>query len=439
MAVTRSAPAAPTVAHTGLLRYGAPREASARTYARSLPTYARSLPIVPVRAQGLTIEAADGRRYLDCLSGAGTLALGHNHPVVLAAIRKILDSGAPLHVPDLATPVEEAFTAELLATLPPAFAAHARVRFCGPTAADALAGAYALVRTATGRDEVRTVRAADHAAPTAELCTARDGRPAPAGLLAEPVQDDGGVLPDAWLRRVRRATAEHALPLVADETRTGVGRTGTFWAVEHSGITPDVMVISQAIGGSLPLAVLVHHTDLDAPLPGGRGRTDPFRGNQLAMAAGAATLAHVREHRLADRAALLGAHLLDRLRELTDRHPHVGDVRGRGLMIGVECVVPPAGEPAPPAPAFAAAVQQECLRRGLVVGLGGGQASVVRLLPPLTLTDEQADAVLDRFADALDAAVAATGPPAPRARRREPAVRPGGGTGFRREEAGLSR
>ncbi|MFD5752704.1 aminotransferase class III-fold pyridoxal phosphate-dependent enzyme [Streptomyces sp. NPDC127033] len=424
MTVTESAPAAPTVAHAGILRSRPPREQSARTYARSLP-------IVPVRARGLTIEGADGRRYLDCLSGAGTLALGHNHPVVLEAIRKVLDSGAPLHVPDLATPVEDAFTTELFATLPAGFAAGARVRFCGPTAADAIGSALALVRTATGRDTVLTFGGTDHDAWAAGLFDAGDGPDAPAAMMLEPVQDEGGVIPapDPWLREMRRSTADRSIPLIADETRTGVGRTGAFWAVEHSGITPDVMVMSQAIGGSLPLAVIVHHAELDAPLPA--GPADPFRGNQLAMAAGAATLAYVRENRLAERAALLGARMLGGLRELTDRHPRVGAVRGRGLMIGVELVAPAAGDPAPPAPALASAVQRECLRRGLIVGLGGHRASVVRLLPPLTLTDEQADAVLDRFADALTAATR----PAPR----EAAVPRAGDAGLRRGEAGLRR
>ncbi|PRH77493.1 aspartate aminotransferase family protein, partial [Streptomyces solincola] len=124
MAVTES-PVAPTSAHEGILRRQSQRESAARTYARSLP-------IVPVRARGLTIEGADGRRYLDCLSGAGTLALGHNHPVVLEAIRKVIDSGAPLHVLDLATPVKDAFITELFATLPAGLADDARIQFCGP-------------------------------------------------------------------------------------------------------------------------------------------------------------------------------------------------------------------------------------------------------------------------------------------------------------------
>ncbi|WP_307790846.1 aminotransferase class III-fold pyridoxal phosphate-dependent enzyme [Streptomyces actuosus] len=469
----------------GIPRRQPVREAAARTYARSLP-------IVPVRARGLTIEGADGRRYLDCLSGAGTLALGHNHPVVLEAVRKVLDSGAPLHVLDVVTPVEDAFVTELSRTLPPDLARHARVQFCGPAGRDAVAAALRLVRAATGRpgilaftgarhgtaaDAGRTVPEADvtrlpypqdyrcpfgvggpHGAELAARWTESllddplSGLPEPAGLIVEAVQGPGGVVPapDPWLRRIRQITADRSLPLIADEIRTGVGRTGAFWAVQHSGVTPDVMVMSKAIGGSLPLSVVVHRDDLD-PGPSDEA-AGHVRGNQLAMAAGTATLAYVREHRLPERAAALGARMLSRLRGVAAEIPCVGEVRGRGLMIGLELVRPddaggargaaeagrtgendgadPTGSatragaaPAPPpaAPGLAAAVQRECLRRGLIVGVGGRHGGVVRLLPPLTITDEQATAVLDRLADALQAvartSVDGTGSAQPAGRR----------------------
>ncbi|KMS76062.1 2,4-diaminobutyrate 4-aminotransferase [Streptomyces viridochromogenes] len=514
--------------HEGILRRQSARESAARTYARALP-------IVPVRARGLTIEGADGRRYLDCLSGAGTLALGHNHPVVLEAIRKVLDSGAPLHVLDLATPVKDAFITELFRTLPPGLADHARVQFCGPAGTDAVEAAFKLVRAATGRTgilafsgayhgmtagaleasggafDVRVARLPfpqDYRCPFgvggergAELAARwtesvledpKSGVPHPAGMILEPVQGEGGVIPapDGWLRRMRQITADRSIPLIADEVQTGVGRTGAFWAVEHSGVTPDVMVLSKAIGGSLPLAVIVYRDELDAWQPGAHAGT--FRGNQLAMAAGTATLAYVRENRLAERAAELGSRMLRQLQLLAGEFACIGDVRGRGLMIGVEVVEPqaqsapaegrPAGlavsvgagselgalaalegrggvpgqdepgasaaldwpgdgtagglvgrapartagafsegvvpvgggataeaaqepdsPPRPAAPDLAAAVQRECLRRGLIVELGGRHSSVVRLLPPLTISDEQAEAVLDRLADAVDA------------------------------------
>lgn len=461
-------------AHEGILRRQSARESAARTYARALP-------IVPVRARGLTIEGADGRRYLDCLSGAGTLALGHNHPVVLEAIRKVLDSGAPLHVLDLATPVKDAFTTELFRTLPPEFAARARVQFCGPAGTDAVEAAFKLVRAATGRTgmlaftgayhgmtagaldasggatDVRVARlpypqdyrcpfgiGGDRGAELAARWTEsmlddpKSGVPQPAGMILEPVQGEGGVIPapDAWMRRMREITASRSIPLIADEVQTGVGRTGTFWAVEHSGITPDVMVLSKAIGGSLPLAVVVYRDDLDVWQPGAHAGT--FRGNQLAMAAGTATLAYVRENHLAARAGTLGARMLAQLRALADEFSCIGDVRGRGLMIGMELVDreaapnPAAGGSRPAAPELAAAVQRECLRRGLIVELGGRHASVVRLLPPLTISDEQATAVLDRLADAVGAV--ARGHQGRGEGRRRGGGGPGGGGGLDGED-----
>ncbi|MCZ4512448.1 diaminobutyrate--2-oxoglutarate transaminase family protein, partial [Streptomyces sp. ActVer] len=443
----------------GILRRQAARESAARTYARALP-------IVPVRARGLTIEGADGNRYLDCLSGAGTLALGHNHPVVLEAIRKVLDSGAPLQVLDLATPVKDAFTTELFRTLPPGLADHARVQFCGPAGTDAVEAALKLVRAATGRSGILAFAGAYHGMtagalaasggasdvrvarlpypqdyrcpfgvggePGAELAArwtesilddTKSGVPSPAGMILEPVQGEGGVIParDDWMRRMREITSARSIPLIADEIQTGVGRTGAFWAVEHSCITPDVMVLSKAIGGSLPLAVVVYREGLDMWEPGAHAGT--FRGNQLAMAAGAATLAYVRENGLAERAAALGTRMITQLQSLADDFGCVGDVRGRGLMIGVELVdpeKPPSspGGPPPAAPELAAAVQRECLRRGLIVELGGRNSSVVRLLPPLTISDEQASAVLNRLSDAVaEVAKAATGPAAESTRR----------------------
>ncbi|MFF4452906.1 diaminobutyrate--2-oxoglutarate transaminase family protein [Streptomyces goshikiensis] len=447
MALTEQAAAAATVptqdgrgsgaAAEGILRRQAQRESAARTYARSLP-------IVPVRARGLTIEGADGRRYLDCLSGAGTLALGHNHPVVLEAIRGVLDSGAPLHVLDLATPVKDAFTSELFANLPAGLAADARIQFCGPAGTDAVEAALKLVRTATGRSGLLAFTGAYHGM-TAGALDASGGAPEvrvtrlpyprdyrcpfgvggaegarlaarwtesllddpkggvqpPAAMIVEPVQGEGGVIPspDAWLRRMREITAARGIPLIADEVQTGVGRTGAFWGVDHAGVVPDVMVLSKAIGGSLPLAVIVYRAELDVWAPGAHAGT--FRGNQLAMAAGTATLAYVRENGLAERAATLGGRMLAALRGLIPAHQCVGDVRGRGLMIGVELIDPDTGAAAP---GLAAAVRQECLDRGLIVELGGRHSSVVRLLPPLTVTDEQATAVLDRLADAIPAA-----------------------------------
>ncbi|HEV7754351.1 MAG TPA: diaminobutyrate--2-oxoglutarate transaminase family protein [Mycobacteriales bacterium] len=441
-----------TPAVTALLDRQRRRESTARTYARSFP-------IVPVRAAGMVIEGADGRKYLDCLSGAGTLALGHNHPVVTEAIRRVLDSGAPLHVLDLGTFEKDAFTTELLETLPPGLAAGCKIHFCGPAGTDAVEAALKLTRIATGRDNVLAFTGAYHGMTAGALAVSSNvdvratlgpsalevsrlpypyayrcpfgiggdmgaetgaryvetlltdshsGLLPPAAMILEAVQGEGGAIPapDDWLREMRRLTTEHGIPLVVDEVQTGVGRTGAFWAVEHSGITPDVMVLSKAIGGSLPLAVIVYREELDGWAPG--AHTGTFRGNQLAMAAGTATLRQVRADGLAARADEVGARLLRDLRALQERHPCLGDVRGRGLMIGLE-VVDPHGEAdalgaRPPAPDLALEIRRQCLERGLIVELGGRRDTVVRLLPPLIITDEQVEAVLARLADAVGAA-----------------------------------
>lgn len=427
----------------------AARESAARTYARHFP-------IVPVHADGMTIRGADGRTYLDCLSGAGTLALGHNHPVVLDAIRRTVDAGRPLHTLDLATPEKDEFVGELFATLPADFARTARIQFCGPAGTDAVEAALKLTQTATGRSGVAAFTGAYHGMTLAALSASggvaaksplrgpvldvtrlpypysyrcplglggdagahasasylerllgdpQSGVVEPAALLLEVVQGEGGVIPapDDWLRRLRAVTRAHGVALVVDEVQTGVGRTGTMWAHERAGIVPDVLIASKAIGGGLPLAVVLYRDDLDVWAPGAHAGT--FRGNTLAMAAGAATLRFVRENDLAGRAARLGAALGDGLRSLD--HPAIGDVRGRGLMLGVELVDADA-EPdhlgaRPAASGLAGRVRAECLRRGLLVELGGRHDAVLRLLPPLTITEQQIDAVLDRLADALRA------------------------------------
>ncbi|MFI6703855.1 diaminobutyrate--2-oxoglutarate transaminase family protein [Streptomyces sp. NPDC050509] len=440
---------AAAAAADGILRRQRARESSARTYARSFP-------IVPARASGMTIEGADGRRYLDCLSGAGTLALGHNHPVTLEAVRRTMDSGAPLHVLDLATPEKDDFTDALFATLPSGFADRARVHFCGPAGTDAVEAALKLTQTATGRGGLLAFTGAYHgmtagalgvtgsvavkervagggaevtrlpypyayrcpfgvggergaalAATYAErlLDDPSGGVVPPAAMIVEVVQGEGGAVPapDSWLREMRRITRERGIPLIVDEVQTGVGRTGAFWAVEHSGITPDVMVMSKAIGGGLPMAVIVYDESYDGWLPG--AHTGTFRGNTLAMAAGAATLRFVSAEGLSERAATVGARMTARLDGLRAELPAIGDVRGRGLMIGVELVDPegpsdPCG--ARPVDAeLAVRVRAACLDRGLIVELGGRFDATVRLLPPLVITDEQAESVVDRLADAI--------------------------------------
>jgi len=438
-----------------LLTRQAGRESSARTYARNLP-------IAPAWAAGAVVTAVDGTSYLDCLSGAGTLALGHNHPEVLAALRATLGSGAPLHTLDMITPQKDAFTTELVSRLPGELRDRARVHFCGPAGTDAVEAALKLAQVATGRRGVVAFTGAYHGmtlgavavsgstrvrgtVPTEGINVTRlpfpypyrcpfgvgghqsselsarlletmltdpsSGAAHPAAVILEVVQGEGGVIPAPveWVRRVREITAAQGVLLIVDEVQTGVGRTGHFWACDGAGVTPDILVSSKAVGGGLPLAIIAYRPELDVWLPG--DHTGTFRGNTLAMVAGSVTLRLVAEQRLAQRAHDLGRRLRSGLLALAARYPAIGQVRGQGLMIGAE-IVDPDGQPdrlgsPPPDPPLASALRTACVRQGLLVELGGRDDTVVRLLPPLTLSDAQADAVLDRltaaFADALRA------------------------------------
>ncbi|WNW11883.1 aspartate aminotransferase family protein [Pseudomonas sp. DTU_2021_1001937_2_SI_NGA_ILE_001] len=434
------------------------RQKQQESNARSYP---RRIPLALKRARGIHVEDVEGRVFIDCLAGAGTLALGHNHPVVTDAIRQVLDDELPLHTLDLSTPVKDRFVQDLFAVLPPALSAKARIQFTGPTGTDAVEAALKLVRIATGRSTVLAFHGGYHGmsqgalslmgnlkakTPLGALLSQavqfmpfpydyrcpfglggeagvranlhyldnllsdpESGVQPPAGIIVEVVQGEGGVIPAAstWLQGLREITARHRIPLIVDEIQTGFARTGKLFAFEHAGIVPDVVVMSKAIGGSLPLAVMVYQDWLDTWQPGAHAGT--FRGNQMAMAAGSAVIRYIEAHHLVQHAAEMGQRLRSHLLALQQRTPQLGDVRGLGLMLGVE-VVDPAGQPdvqghAPHDGALASRIQRECLKRGLILELGGRHSSVVRFLPPLIITAEQVDQVARIFARAVESAI----------------------------------
>ena len=434
-----------------ILAQQARRESNARTYPRHLPLAIRE-------AKGVTVTDADGDEYYDCLAGAGTLALGHNHPQVVEAIEDALDAERPIHTLDLSTPAKERFVDRLFDSLPAAFAERAKVQFCSPAGTDAVEAALKLVKTATGNRSILGFQGAYHGMTNGALSLTGDtdakepvpglmgnvhhlpfpadyrcpfgvggerghrlastyvenilddpnsGITDPAGMIVEPVQGEGGAIPapDEWLREMRRITRERNVPLIVDEIQTGLGRTGEVYAFERAGITPDAITLSKAIGGGLPLAVVVYDEALDVWEPGAHAGT--FRGNQLAMAAGEATIDYVLEHDLADHAAERGARLREHLETTAEHFDAIGDVRGRGLMLGVAFVDRDAdwrgGGPHAPDSEFAAAVQAACLDRGLVIELGGRESATARFLPPLIVSKSQIDDVAAIFDEAVTA------------------------------------
>lgn len=429
--------------HDGV-RFIAERESNARTYAR---TFDRMFP----RGSLSTIWDTEGRDYIDLLACAGALPLGHNHAYVMDRVCAFLGSGQMQQGLDMATPAKQAFLERLLQTLPTAFADECRIHFCGPTGTDAVEAALKLFRTATQRRPVIAFHGAYHGMTSGSLAlmgnlapkspvvmTGGDthffpypsdkrclfgvggkegeaislryldnvlkdpesGITKPALVILEAVQGEGGCIPASaeWLRGVREITERHDVALVIDEVQTGFGRTGTMFAYEVAGIVPDAIVMSKAVGGGFPLAVLAYHKRYDKWLPG--AHTGTFRGNQVAMVAGAATMQYLTMHDLPTRASAMGTYLKSKLSMLANDFPCIGEIRGRGLMLGMEIVSPQSDDSALDG-ALAKRIKRECFEQGVIVETGGRHGAVMRFLPALTISEREVDEAVHRIRQAI--------------------------------------
>jgi 4-aminobutyrate aminotransferase len=424
--------------------------AFARRYARVFtPALAHYSPLIVERAEGAYLYARDGRRYLDLGSGIATTNVGHSHPRVVAAAEAQLRRVTHLSI----TAYHEAplALAERLALVAPP---GLDMVFFGNSGAEAVEGAVKLARRVTGRHAVISFLGGFHGrtfgalsattsnasyragyaplvpgyylAPypptggSAQACLAYLDRlfalaVAPgevAAILVEPVQGEGGVVvpPASFLRGLRERCDRHGIVLIFDEIQTGFGRTGAMFAAQRFGVTPDVMAVAKALASGFPLSAIIGRRDLmDAWPEASHGTT--FGGNLVSCAAALATLDVLQEERLPQRARRLGIWLLARLRRMAARHPTIAQVRGLGLMVGVECRAPE--PPVSPAqvPADAGdvvhAVERYCLDAGVLALHCGPSGGVVRLLPPLTVGQadlEYAVDVLDRAFDSVERA-----------------------------------
>lgn len=418
----------------------------------SARSYPRKFPLALAKAQGSWVEDVEGGRYLDFLCGAGTLALGHNDPEVNKAMIELISSGAPLHTLDLTTPVKDRFTQSVLSHLPFGMGSHMRIQFCSPSGTDATDAAIKLCKTATGRGSVIAFSGGYHGmghgamaltgnlaakTPVANLMPGvqfmpypysyrcpfglggeagakaaaayfermlkdpESGVTRPAAVIIEPIQGEGGVVPApaSFLQAVRRVTKELDIPLICDEIQCGMGRSGQLFAFEEAGIEPDVILVSKAIGGSQPLSIVIYDEKLDKWKAGAHAGT--FRGNQLAMAAGTIVLERVSQPVFLKDVQEKGAYLKAELEKLKDEVSIIGDVRGRGLMLGIEFIDPAGpvdimGHPMPSGK-IAATVQHLCFERHLIMEKGGRDGSVMRCLCALNVTREEIDTMLSIF------------------------------------------
>lgn len=422
----------------------------------SARSYPRKFPFALNKAKGSWVEDVEGNRYLDFLCGAGTLALGHNDDEVNQAMISLISLGSPLHTLDLTTPVKDKFVQTILDNLPGELKDNAKIQFCSPSGTDATDAAIKLCKTATGRRTVIAFSGAFHGmghgalsltgnlgakTPVANLmpgvqflpypysyrcpfglggeagvkaCCAyferflkdpESGVTKPAAVILEAIQGEGGVIPAPveFLQTVRRVTKELDIPMICDEIQCGMGRTGRLFAFEHAGITPDVILASKAIGGSQPMAVVIYNKKLDKWSAG--AHTGTFRGNQLAMAAGTVVLERVTKKDFLNEVTVKGEYMKSRLEELKDSVSIIGDVRGRGLMLGIE-IVDPRGEKDimghPLASGLLASrVQKLCFEHHLVMEKGGRNGAVMRCLCALNVSMEEIDTMLSIFSEAI--------------------------------------
>ena len=437
----------------GTNQYYITRQDSTESNARSYP---RKFPFALAKAKGSWVEDVEGNKYLDFLCGAGTLALGHNDDEVNQAMVEMLTNNAPLHTLDLTTPVKDTFVHTLLSLLPPELGQNAKIQFCSPSGTDATDAAIKLCKTATGRSSVISFAGGYHGMgqgplacmgnlnakaritglmpdvhsfpfPYSYRCpfglggeagvkaacnfferTLKDpesGITKPACVIIEPIQGEGGVIPAPveFLQTVRRVTKELDIPMIVDEIQCGMGRSGKLFAFEYADIIPDVVLISKAIGGSQPLAVVVYNKNLDKWTAGAHAGT--FRGNQLAMKAGTIVLNRVSKKEFLDDVVRKGDLIRTKLEELKQKVSIIGDVRGKGLMIGTEFVNPKAEKDCigslPSSGEIAAQVQKLCFENGLIVEKGGRFGSVMRCLCALNISDEDLNKAWKIFENAV--------------------------------------
>ncbi len=403
------------------------------------PSYTRAYPLVARRGRGLLVEDVDGNEFLDFAAGIAVVATGHCHPEVVKAIQRQAEelihiSGTNFYYPQL---VELAERLSAIAPMPGPHRFH-----YGNSGTEAIEAALKLARYHTRRQWIIAFHGSFHGRTMGALsltCSKVQQRrrfsplvpgvihaPFPnlyrrpegsdpvayarqtaryieevifrtemppeecAAIFVEPIQGEGGYLPApaAFMQELRRICDHHGILLVVDEVQSGMGRSGRWWAVEHTGVAPDMVCIAKGIASGLPLSVLMTRAEIMDWVPGSHAST--FGGNPVAIAAALATL-DVLEREGMRNSDLVGRHIMERTRHWASELPLVGEVRGHGLMIGVELVADKAAKT--PAGEERDRVIQMAFEKGVLL-LGAGP-STIRLAPPLIVSREQADLALD--------------------------------------------
>lgn len=424
--------------------------AEQRLYDSNALVYPNQVPLAISRGLGATVEDLDGNKFIDFSGGVGALNVGHSNPDVVKAIEGQAEEFT--HGLDFPSKSRVALSRKLVELAPGGLRNNSKVLMCGPTGADAVEAAIKLAKFNSKKPGIISFEGGWHGVSGVSLSlTAKraaranylpgvpeiyfapfpycyrcpfgmkhpdcglacshylehlvrgpdTGAVAPGAILIEPIQGEGGIVvpPEGYLSEVRRICDENGLLMIADEIQTGFCRTGTMFAVEKDKVTPDILTISKSMGSGLPISGVVFRKELDTWSAGAHVGT--FRGNALSCAAGVAGIAFMEKQRLEERSARLGRIALERCRALQSRFDDIGEVRGRGLYVGVELVKNDAQHS--PAAEMLSALQRECFPKGLIVWKGGRSGNVARIMPALVITEELLDAGLTIFEEGLKA------------------------------------
>ena len=403
---------------------------------------------IMVRGEGSYIWDQDGRRYLDFTSGIGVTNTGHCHPRVVAAIRQ--QAGLFLHAQQNVAHHEPML--RLIKALREVLPPNLDTFFFANSGAEAVEASVKFARQFTNKTNIIAFQGAFHGrtagamsltasktiyrsgyqplmpgvffapyaycyrCPKAEanpqqygfdrdcnwaieqvrfLLKSQTSPEETAAILVEPVIGEGGYIvpPQRFIQGLRQLCNEHNLLLIMDEIQSGFGRTGRFFAFEHFNIVPDILIVSKALASGMPLSSVVTRRELmNRTKAGSHGGT--FGGNAIACAAAEATVQVLREERLVENADRLGQILLLRLKAIQERHPSIGDIRGLGLMVGVEFVIPNSRTPDADK---TKKVQKACLEEGLVLLTCGTYDNIIRWIPPLIIKDKELEEALNIF------------------------------------------
>ena len=398
-------------------------------------SYCRDIPALFTKAVGHTLIDEKGNSYIDFLAGAGALNYGHNNPELKARLIAYLQSDGITHSLDLYTEAKRAFIQELKDVILVPRNLDYRVQFTGPTGANAVEAALKLARRATGRPNIIAFTNSFHGMSLGALSvsSARQKRSGaglpfsavdrvpfdgyfgigdtlayvetllndpgsgidpPAAFIVETLQAEGGLNLAGidWLRRLEDLAHRHSALLIVDEIQTGCGRTGPFFSFERAGLKPDIVCLAKSIGGfGLPLALLLLRPEIDVWEPGQHNGT--FRGNNLAFVAGAGALGFWREPAFEQEVQRKATLVRERLSAIANiRASSSAEVRGLGMLQGV----------AWRDHGFARRVAQRAFRAGVVVETCGARGEVLKIMPPLTITEAALADGLDRIADAVE-------------------------------------